>query len=62
MTADGSRPPLNAPSPDLIARLAEVVGAEHALVDPDQQLPYLREMRDLYFGRSPLVLRPSNVE
>ncbi len=62
MTADGSRPPLNAPSPDLITRLGEVVGAEHALIDPDQQLPYLREMRDLYFGKSPLVLRPSTVE
>lgn len=62
MTADGSRPPLTAPSPDLIRRLSEIVGADHALVDPDQQLPYLREMRDLYFGRSPLVLRPSNVE
>jgi FAD/FMN-containing dehydrogenase len=62
MTADGSRPPLNAPSPELIARLREVVGAEHALTDPDQQLPYLREMRDLYFGKSPLVLRPNSVE
>jgi FAD/FMN-containing dehydrogenase len=62
MTADGSRPPLNAPSPDLVRRLSEIVGREHALVDPDQQLPYLREMRDLYLGRSPLVLRPANVE
>jgi FAD/FMN-containing dehydrogenase len=62
MTADGSRSPLNAPSPDLIHRLTEIVGPEHALVDPDQQLPYLREMRDLYFGRSPLVLRPANVD
>jgi FAD/FMN-containing dehydrogenase len=60
MTADGSRPPLNAPSADLIRRLSEVVGTEHALVDPDQQLPFLREMRDLYFGKSPLVLRPAN--
>ena len=47
MTADGSRPGLNAPSPDLIARLTEIVGAEHALTDPDQQLPFLREMRDV---------------
>ncbi len=62
MTADGSSSLLNAPSPDLIRRLTEIVGPEHALVDPDQQLPYLREMRDLYFGKSPLVLRPANVE
>ncbi len=26
-------------------------GPQHALTDPDQQLPYLREMRDLYDGR-----------
>jgi FAD/FMN-containing dehydrogenase len=53
---------LKAPSPDLIARLTGIVGAEHALTDPDQQLPYLREMRDLYVGRTPLVLRPGTVE
>ena len=62
MTADGNRPALNAPSAELIARLSATVGPEHALTDPDQQLPYLREMRDLYFGRSPLVLRPNSVE
>ena len=62
MTADGSRPPLNAPSTELIAKLAEIVGPEHALTDPDQQLPYLREMRDVYFGKSALVLRPNSVE
>ncbi len=61
MTADGSHAPLNAPTPALIERLTEIVGADHALTDPDQQLPYLREMRDVYFGKSPLVLRPNTV-
>lgn len=56
------RPPLAAPTLELIARLTEIVGAEHALTDPDQQLPYLREWRDLYIGRTPLVLRPANTE
>jgi len=56
------RPPLAAPTPELIARLTEIVGPEHALTDPDQQLPYLREWRDLYIGRTPLVLRPANTE
>ena len=60
MTAD-ARPTLQAPTAELIAKLTSIVGREHALVDPDQQLPYLREMRDLYFGKSPLVLRPSSV-
>ena len=62
MPAAAIRPALNAPSPELVRRLTEIVGPEHALVDPDLQLPYLREMRDLYFGKSPLVLRPANVE
>jgi len=62
MTAPPARSRLLAPTPELIARFSEIVGAEHALTDPDQQLPFLREMRDLYYGRSPLVLRPGTVE
>jgi FAD/FMN-containing dehydrogenase len=55
-------PALVAPSPELITRLTEVVGVAHALTDPDQQLPYLREWRDRYIGRTPLVLRPGSTE
>jgi len=50
------------PSPDLVARFVEIVGARHALTDPDQQLPYLREWRDMYAGRASLVLRPGSTE
>lgn len=56
------RPELAAPTPELIAKLTEIVGPEHALTDPDQQLPYLREWRDLFIGRSPVVLRPGTTE
>lgn len=49
-------------SPELIGEFAAIVGPSHALTDPDAQLPYLREMRDLYLGRSSLVLRPASVE
>jgi FAD/FMN-containing dehydrogenase len=45
-------------SPDLVARFAAIVGRQHALTDPDQQLPYLRELRDMYPGRACIVLRP----
>jgi FAD/FMN-containing dehydrogenase len=45
-------------SPDLLARFAAIVGPQHALTDPDQQLPYLREWRDMYQGRASVVLRP----
>ena len=39
-------------TPELLARLAAIVGPQHALTDPDQQLPYLREWRDMYEGRA----------
>jgi FAD/FMN-containing dehydrogenase len=45
-------------SADLLARLRDIVGFEHALTDPAQQLPYLREWRDRYEGRASVVLRP----
>ncbi len=50
------------PSADLIARFAAIVGAEHAIRDPGEQAPYLREWRDLYVGRTPLILKPANTE
>jgi FAD/FMN-containing dehydrogenase len=49
-------------SPDLVARLAAIVGEQHTLTDPDQQLPYVREMRDLYEGRASVVVRPGSTE
>jgi FAD/FMN-containing dehydrogenase len=52
-------PPL---SPEIVAKFAAIVGKDHALVDPDAQLPYLRELRDKYVGRSALVLRPGTTE
>jgi FAD/FMN-containing dehydrogenase len=55
-------PLLAAPTAELIARFTEIVGPAHALTDPDQQLPYLREWRDRYIGRTPLVLRPGSTE
>ena len=45
-------------SVDLIGRLRDIVGPEHALTDPAEQLPYLREWRDKYEGRAAVVLRP----
>ena len=51
-------PQTRPPSAETMARLTAVVGPAHALTDPADQAPYLREWRDLYTGRSPLVLRP----
>jgi FAD/FMN-containing dehydrogenase len=46
----------------LIQRFAAIVGPAHAITSPDDQAPYLREWRDLYVGRTPLVVKPANTE
>ncbi len=46
--------------PGLIVRFAEIVGEANALVRPEDQAGYLREWRDLYSGRTPVVLRPGS--
>src|SRR5437660_8542959 len=47
--------------PSLLARFAAIVGERYAITDPRAQEPYLVEMRGLYRGRTPLVLRPGTV-
>lgn len=55
-------PPLNAPTPQLLQQLTQIVGPSHALTDPDTQGPYLREWRDRYLGRAAMVLRPGSTD
>ena len=52
------RPTLSA---DLLARFANIVGAKNTVTDKDAQAPYLVEMRGLYRGTSPMILRPGSV-
>jgi FAD/FMN-containing dehydrogenase len=59
MTDTARAPALSA---DLVERFRAIVGPAHTLTDPDQQLPYVRELRDLYDGRAGLVLRPGSTE
>ena len=53
---------LNRPTPDLIRQFSAIVGERYALMDPEQQSPYLHEWRDRYVGKTPLVLRPESTE
>ncbi|UTD25791.1 FAD-binding oxidoreductase [Bradyrhizobium sp. WD16] len=46
--------------PELIARFAAIVGERYAITDPNEIAPYLTEERNLYQGRSQLVLRPGS--
>jgi len=47
-------------SPELIARFRKIVGDKYAVTDATDIAPYLTEERDLFHGRSPLVLRPGS--
>jgi D-lactate dehydrogenase (cytochrome) len=47
-------------SPELIARFRAIVGDKYAVTDAADIAPYLTEERDLFHGRSPLVLRPGS--
>ncbi|HTO63046.1 MAG TPA: FAD-binding oxidoreductase [Bradyrhizobium sp.] len=50
-------PPL---SPELIAKFRSIVGGKYAVTDQADIVPYVTEERDLFKGRSPLVLRPGS--
>lgn len=50
------------PDADLIAQFAAIVGADNAITDPAEQAPHLREWRDLYVGRTPLVVKPRTTD
>ena len=47
-------------SPELIDQFRKIVGDKFAVTDPADIAPYLTEERDLFHGRSPLVLRPGS--
>src|SRR5262249_24534106 len=53
--------PGKAIDPALLARFATIVGDKYAITDPAAQKPYLVELRDLFRGHSPMVLRPATV-
>jgi FAD/FMN-containing dehydrogenase len=44
----------------LIARFRKIVGNKYAVTDEADIAPYVTEERDLFHGRSPLVLRPGS--
>ncbi|MGV1790699.1 FAD-binding oxidoreductase [Rhizobium sp. A37_96] len=52
----------SAPSSDLLARFAAIVGEKHAVRDPAEIAPHLVENRGLYHGASPMLLKPGSVE
>jgi FAD/FMN-containing dehydrogenase len=47
---------------DILAQLSAIVGERYAVADPGEQDAYLVEQRDLWHGRTPLVLRPGSTD
>jgi FAD/FMN-containing dehydrogenase len=47
-------------SPELVTRFRNIVGDKYAVTDAADIAPYVTEERDLFHGRSPLVLRPGS--
>src|SRR6202011_1258546 len=45
----------------LLDRFGAIVGCKYLITDPAAQEPYLVELRGLYHGRTPAVLRPGTV-
>src|SRR6476661_1126935 len=45
---------------ELLAKFRAIVGDKYAVTDPADIAPYTTEERDLFRGRSPLVLRPGS--
>jgi len=48
--------------PELIAKFRKIVGEKYAVTDAADIAPYVTEERDLFHGRSPLVLRPGSTD
>jgi FAD/FMN-containing dehydrogenase len=49
-------------SPELLQRFVAIVGEKYAITDPQMQEPYLVEMRDLFHGQTPVILRPGSID
>jgi FAD/FMN-containing dehydrogenase len=50
------------PTADTIARLIAIVGKKNAITSPIEMAGYMKEWRDLWVGKSPVVLRPGSTQ
>src|SRR5437660_4970801 len=59
-TMNIAKPAMPSLSPELIAKFRKIVGDKYAVTEAADIAPYVTEERDLFHGRSPLVLRPGS--
>jgi FAD/FMN-containing dehydrogenase len=50
------------PSAETLSRLAGITGEKYAIRSPAEMASYMHEWRDLWHGKSPMVLRPGSTE
>jgi len=50
------------PSAETLSRLAGIVGEKYAIRSPAEMDGYMHEWRDLWHGKSPMVLRPASTD
>ena len=55
-----SQPTVAPLPPELIARFRSIVGERQTLTEPGDIAPYVTEERNLFHGKTPLVLRPGS--
>ena len=49
-------------TPDLLNQFAAIVGEKNVIRDSAEMAGYMKEWRDIWVGKSPLVMRPSSTE
>ncbi|MEP7172721.1 MAG: FAD-binding oxidoreductase [Aestuariivirga sp.] len=49
-------------TPELLNQFAAIVGEKHAIRDVASMAGYMTEWREIWVGKSPLVMRPANTE
>ena len=49
-------------TPELLNQFAAIVGEAHVLRSATDMAGYMKEWRDIWIGKSPLVMRPSNTQ
>ncbi len=47
-------------TPELLSQFASIVGESHAIRNAAEMAGYMKEQRDLWVGKSPLVIRPGS--
>lgn len=54
--------PIRAPSPELLARIRDIVGPKGVVTEREERAPYLTEWRNRFDGDTPMVVLPASTQ